>query len=615
MARKPTINYFNKDYDSLKEDLLNFVKVYYPENYKDFSEASIGMMLAELNAYVGSILSYNLNHKYNELYIDRATERSSVLQLARNLGYNPRGKSPSVTMINVDIVVPVSADEPDEDYLFTIDSGMIMQSDTGVLFTTTSDINFANHKNDHGVNNRSIIPNYSNNEIVNYTIRKQITAVAGEIKTTSMLVTSENAIPFMEWSLGEDVTEILNMVSNNNSQAPSGLDSWSNSVDNDIWYEVPYLAQESVYVDTSDSTSESRSGYWKYIDTRFTTQYDENGLCVLTFGAGYNNFDNYQEYLDSGLDALSMTSRLNNDSLGQIPSVGSYLHVRYRYGGGVATNVRSNSINSVVSKSVSNISLGADTITLNGVISSISVNNIIPAIGGADLEGIEEIKIKSKKNFSSQDRCVTVDDYIAKTLQMPAQYGAIYKAYAESNRDTQKTRLYILTLDENGHLKNSGNDLIKQNLASWLENFRIINDFVEIRDGLIYNLGIYFTVKKNPGVSSNQVLIDCVNVLKDAFILRKLDMNYKIFISELVDLLMDVYGVQNVVDISFVNKVNGDYSSNIMPLTNSYDLSDIAKYTQTREIPLTPTNNSISSTPTSMFEIKYPNSDIKGRVI
>jgi hypothetical protein len=573
------------------------------------------MMLAELNAYVGSILSYNLNHKYNELYIDRATERSSVLQLARNLGYNPRGKSPSVTMINVDIVVPVSADEPDEDYLFTIDSGMIMQSDTGVLFTTTSDINFANHKNDHGVNNRSIIPNYSNNEIVNYTIRKQITAVAGEIKTTSMLVTSENAIPFMEWSLGEDVTEILNMVSNNNSQAPSGLDSWSNSVDNDIWYEVPYLAQESVYVDTSDSTSESRSGYWKYIDTRFTTQYDENGLCVLTFGAGYNNFDNYQEYLDSGLDALSMTSRLNNDSLGQIPSVGSYLHVRYRYGGGVATNVRSNSINSVVSKSVSNISLGADTITLNGVISSISVNNIIPAIGGADLEGIEEIKIKSKKNFSSQDRCVTVDDYIAKTLQMPAQYGAIYKAYAESNRDTQKTRLYILTLDENGHLKNSGNDLIKQNLASWLENFRIINDFVEIRDGLIYNLGIYFTVKKNPGVSSNQVLIDCVNVLKDAFILRKLDMNYKIFISELVDLLMDVYGVQNVVDISFVNKVNGDYSSNIMPLTNSYDLSDIAKYTQTREIPLTPTNNSISSTPTSMFEIKYPNSDIKGRVI
>lgn len=615
MAGKPTINYFNKNYSDIKEDLINFIRVYYPENYKDFSEASIGMMLLELNAYVGSILSYNMNHNYNELFIDRASERSSVIQLANNLGYSPRGKSPSVTLVSVDITVPVLANEPDPDYLFTIDAGMVVQSETGVLFTTTSDIDFSSHKNDFGINNRTIIPNYVDNEIVDYTIRKQVTAVAGEIKTSSLTVTTSNALPFMEWSLGEDITEILNMVSNANTQAPSEASDWSNDVDNDIWYEVPYLAQESVYVDTSESTSENKSGYWKYVDNRFIKSYDENGVCILTFGAGYNNFDNFQEYLDNGITGLTVSSRLNNDALGQIPTPGSYLHVRYRYGGGVETNVRANTINVVASKSISNISVGATTSILNNVISSISVNNDIPAIGGSDLESIDEIKSKAKKSYSSQDRCVTVDDYISKTLQMPAQYGSIYRAYAESNRDTQKTRLYILTLDENGNLKNSGNDLIKQNLASWLENYRIINDFVEIRDGLIYNLGIYFTVKKFAGVSSNQVLIDCVSKLKTMFTIDKWQMNSKIFISELVDEMMDIYGVQNVVDISFVNKINGDYSKNILPISNSYNLSDVGKYTVTGEVPITPINNTISSTPTSMFEIKYPDKDIKGRVI
>lgn len=621
MKKRVNFNYLNRDFYSLVEDLKTYVKTYYPEDYNDFSTSSIGMMLLEINAYVGDILSYHTDKNFKELFIDHAQNRSSIVGIAKNLGYRQRGRSPAVTLLDVNITIPVKGDTYDEDYLITIEKGMRAGTSQGQTFEILEDIEFSQHTSLNGIKNRTIVPNYNaSNEIVNYTITKQVPAIAGITKTTYLEVTENLAVPFMKWypdTTDFNISEVLNVVSKSDRFTPTTESEWDDSDENSIaWFEVDSLPQERVFVDTS-VTGDSSEGYWKYTDSRFITEYDENGILYLTFGAGIKNTDLYENYIASGLTNITKASILNNDSLGIIPQIGTYMHIRYRSGGGKETNCAMNTITNVLKKNVSYIPGGSSLpiSNVNDVLNSVRVNNPVPALGGRDFETSEELKINARHHFSSQDRCVTVDDYISRTMLMPAKYGSVFRAYAEADPESMNTNLYILTRDENGRLKNTGNDTVKFNLAAYLKQYKVLNDFVRILDGRIINLGLNFTIQVLPAYNKNDVIVNSINVLKNYFSVENWQMNNTIFISQINELLRQQPGVINVVNLQFYNKVGNGYSNDILAMNNNIDLSDLGVIANYGQVPLTPVNNSIKAPITGMFEFKYPEKDFRGSAI
>jgi hypothetical protein len=618
MTRKINFNYLNKDFESIKSDLETYTKLYYPNEYNDFSESSVGQMLLELNAYVGDILSHNVDSKFNELFLDSAQNRVSVIQLAKNLGYSPKGRAPSATLMDISIDIPTLGDGYDEDYLITIEKGMKVGSDSGQRFEVVDEINFANHLSLSGIKNRTIIPNYnSSNEIISYKITKTMTAVAGETKHAVIEITASNAVPFFKWtpeSSNINVTEVMDVVSKTDRSAPVTETEWSEAGNNTVWYNVPSLPQERVFIDTSVSGDVSE-GYWKYTAERFISEYDENGDLSLTFGGGIRDYDNYAEYLANGMTNLTAAQLLNNDSLGTIPQIGTFIHCRYRSGGGPVTNTAQGTISTVHSRNVTYIPGGAGLPTneVNTTIQSIACNNPVPAIGGRDFETLDEMKMNARSHFSSQDRCVTVDDYVSRSTMMPAQYGNVFRAYAESDESSMNTKLYMLTRDEDGKLSNTGNDQIKFNLASYLKNYKMLNDFVRIEDGKIINIGLDFTLQILPDHNKQSVLVSSMAMLRDYFAVDKWHMNSTIYISQINEMLRQQVGVVNVVGLEFYNKAGNGYSTDVLALNST--LNDAVTIAQDGQMPITPVNNSIKAPITGMFEIKYPEVDIRGSVL
>jgi hypothetical protein len=620
MKRKINFNYLNRDYDTLKEDLKSYIKLYYPDQYNDFSESSVGMMLVELNAYVTDILSYHVDQTFNEMFLDSAQNRDSVIRLAKNLGYKPRGKCPSAVLLDVSINVPTLGNSYDEEYLVTIQRGMKVRSTNGGRFEVIDDIDFASHTSITGIVNRTIDPVYnSSNEIDSYKITKTVPAVAGETKVTTLEMTTTNSVPFMKWYPGQgdfEITEIKDIISKDNRFPPVDESDWSDSGPYSVWYKVDTLPQERVFVDNS-LTGSTAEGYWKYVEKRFEVDYDKDGNCYITFGAGVKDYNSYADFLLNGASGLTVATILNNDSYGEIPSIGTYLHCRYRSGGGAKTNAAVGTIKTVENKVISYVPGGSalPANLVSDVISSVSVTNPIPAIGGSEFETVEEIKANSRKHFSSQDRCVTLDDYVSRVAQMPASYGRVFRSYAEADPNSMNTKLYVLTRDENGKLKNTGNDQIKFNIASYLKNYKVLNDFIEIVDGRIINLGIKFAVQVTKEHNKKDVVVNCINALANFFTIENWEMNGVIYISEVTELLMSQPGVVNVASLQFYNKAGGDYSSDVLSYGIDSGQATLTRISRDGEVEIRPINNKIVSSNTSMFEVKYPEVDIRGAAL
>jgi len=614
---KPQINYLNRDYASIKADLQEYIKLYYPDSYTDFNEASIGMMMLELNAYVGDILSYHVDSKFNELFLDTAQSTKSVIQLAKNLGYKVKGKKASSVLVDLSITVQPSGDSPDQDYLLQYDAGMQLKSTNGTIFEVTNSIDFSSHYSEHGIKNRTITPMFnSNNEIVSYIVTKQELATAGKTEIFTTQLTSDLIKPFMQITISDDVLEIQDIITDTTSSTPVAESTWAGT-GSDVWYEVPYLSDSKVFIETSESTYSNTIGHWLSVDRRIISEYDEHGNCSITFGSGEESFDLYSRWKDDTNTVPDLQQLLNSNSLGVIPATNSWLHIRYRAGGGSQSNVAMNSITKVT-YTPPITTLGSPIASeLNTVISSLVVNNPIPSIGGAEFESVKDIKHNASAHFSTQDRCVTLEDYESKLMSMPAKYGSVYRAYAIANSDTDLggVKLYLLGLNESRNLQNTDNDLLYQNVASYLEKYRMINDFIVITSGQIINLGISFTVRVEKYVNKQHLISQCILDIKNYMDISNWYMNDIIYISNISDMLKDIPGVLNVVDIKFTNKFGGDYSNFILPSINK-ELSDYStNMTISNNVEIVPTNNQIHSSPTSMFEIKYPTLDIKGRTI
>lgn len=616
MAQKTvTVNYLSRDFSSIRGDLINYLKTFFPEQWQDFNVTSPGMALLELNAYVGDLLSYATDKKYNELFIDGVQERRSVYRLAKTFGYKPPGVRPAMSVADIIIEVPPTADGPDASYLPVYRSGVKVKG-AGQVFETVNEIDFSSDFSEDGIANRIIEPIFNGNQdLIRYRIIKREKIKAGVTKIFKAEVTSTQAGPFYQIELPDkNVLEIVSVIILNGT----GIDrtpSYSEFNDFNLrYFEVDSLPTDKIFMedDTADDVNGVKTGRYVEVEKRFEKEFLSDGSCVLTFGGGVEDYDAYESYIDSltntvkcpDSSALDVSVILNNTALGvQVPP-NSTIFVKYRAGGGPLSNVGSNVLNEV--SNIQSQSLGTNLTLIQGVLSSTRANNPIPAIGGVGLPSVEEIKSYIASNYNAQNRAVTLDDYVARAFQMPGKFGAPFRIFGKV--EDNKVKMYVLTRDGAGKLVDVSTSIVKSNLQSYLVPYRMINDYVEINDGKIVNLQVEVDLFIDKTFNASEVKAQAINSVKNYFDVEKWQMNQNIYVSQLTDFLRDIPGVINVVDVRFFNMEGGGYSQtrhSQAAFNRTQDPSTGAFRTQMAYI-----DNAIFGTPISMFEIKIPEKDI-----
>lgn len=597
-------NYSARNFADIRLELLNYVKQYYPDIFSDFNDASVGTMLLELNAATADILSYHTDRMFQETQIDYAYERSSLLSLGRTLGVKIPNTRPSVSVVNWSVVVPVKGATFDLDYCPIIKRGS-QATGAGKIFEVLNDIDFTSKFNNLGIPNRTIVPNTnSNGSIQNYTIVKQEIVFNGYTKVFSKVLTEANSVPFLEIILPEDdvlsVENLIILPGTNYTTIPS-LSQFTDV--NNAWYEVDSLAENKIFIEDSNVTTITngvRKGIWKNISKKFIREYTDQGFSKLTFGSGYKDISFTSEF-DENCKFLvnKIGDFINNTSLGEIPPSNSTMFVRYRVGGGADTNLGPNTITSLGIVDI--IVEGPDNAKNNAVRQSLEVNNPIPATGGADQPGTEELRGLIKYNFSSQNRCVTIKDYKSRITLMPGNFGAPFRTNVWEEQN--KIVAAIMTLDDDNKLSNVTNTILNQNIAEYLSDYRMLNDYIVVRPARIFNLGFDVDLFVDKSVTKSEIIGNVIEIINNYFDISKQEMAQNIYLAQLVEQINNVAGVLNVIEIKVFNKVGGGL----------YSLNEVSQpYTDptTRQIDLMGLFT-LFADPDSMFEIKYPEKDIR----
>ena len=604
MARK--INYTARNFADVRQELINFTKQYYPDVFSDYNDASVGMMLIELNAATGDMLSHHTDRMFQETQIDFAQEKGSILSMARTFGLKVPGKRPSVTIADFSVVVPVLGDTYDNSYAPILKRG-VQISGAGKVFESTDEIDFSSPFNISGIPNLLVIPNFdANNSIVNYTLTKREIVTNGVSKILQRVLSEENVIPFYEIILPDDnvisINSVITLEGTNFTTAPTTNQFY----DEDLrWFEVDALADDIVFVNDSSIVSDDsaiRPGKLLRIDQRFLKEYTDNGFARLIFGGGTEDISSLCEYgVDEAL-VSKLGDFINNTSLGSTVSAGQTMFINYRVGGGSDTNIGPNSLRTI-NKSETIVNGTNNTINQQ-VSNSLTVNNPLPALGGKDELSVEEIRNLVRYNFSAQNRAVTIEDYKSRISLMPGEFGVPFRNNVLEEQN--KILISILTLGSDGTLKASSNDTLKENISIYLSDYRMINDYIEINNGKIYNLGFEVDLLIDKQFSQSQVISQSITEITSFFDINKWEMGQNIYITQLIEIINNVAGVLNVVDLRIFNKVGqGQYSSNEIPQPYIDE--------ETRQIDLL-SEYTIFGDPTGMFEIKIPSKDIKVRV-
>jgi hypothetical protein len=601
------VRYINKDFVSLRKSLIDFSKVYFPNTYNDFNESSVGMMFIEMSAYVGDMLSYYIDSTLKEQLLYYAEERKNIIYLAQSLGYKYKTTVPSTVNLDVYQLIPatgVNGEDIDFRFALRIDNRMVVVSETypNIEFITTNPIDFSNYSDNNFTATVYQVDEFGNPLF--YLLKKVVSAVAGTIQTYEVSFTTPEQ--FKSISLPDaDIIEILDVIDS----------------DGNVWYEVDYLAQDTIFFDedniASNNTTDNLDVYvtpkilkFKKVSDRFTTKTDINGITSLNFGSGISS--KADQLLVPSIDSIKnnvifdtanlANQFLNTRTYGHVPS-NTTLTIRYTIGGGIESNVPSNDLKKIkysnIKNSATDFSDPSEGTILNTIKRSLAVNNSVPATGGRGEESNEEIRQNAIAFFASQDRCVTDMDYLARIYQMPAKYGSISKAYIEKDVDNYAVNIYVLGYDENKKLTQL-NDSTKQNLKTYLSHYRDLSTGINIKDGYIVNIGVNFDILTFPKYNKNDVLLNCIDKLKTYFNIDVWTIGQTIVLNEIYTLLSDVTGVRSVANIDIINKYQ---SSGTPGYSNNYYYIKAA------------TQNGIiyPSLDPSIFEIKYPNSDIFGK--
>lgn len=606
------IKYINRDFSSFRERLIEYTKTYFPNTYNDFSPSSPGMLFIEQAAYVGDILSFYLDNQLQENFIQYARQTNNIYELAYMFGYKPKISTASQVEIDIYQQLPsktISGNTvPDYDYALILPEFFSVSTEEGSSFLTQDKVDFTLSSSQDPTT--ISIHQLSGTTPQYYLLKKSRNAISSKINT----VTFDFIEPTPFQTIQIETTNYLKIL--------DIIDS-----DGNLWYEVDHLGQEMVFnsiknTNINDPNHKNNTPYilkLKKIQKRFTTRILTPNKIQIQFGSGLPN-DTTEEIIpnpnnvglglpfkqDKLTAAYSPTNFLYTGTYGIAPS-STTLTVRYLTGGGIESNQPANNINNFsTSQNIIFSKLGLNNSTSNYIFNSLSINNPGPSTGGKSGDTLEEIRQNTSTMAASQNRSVTSDDYLVRALSMPSDYGSITKAYIEKPKLTdnqistiETLSLYILSQNKLGNLDFASNTL-KKNLKTYLSQQRMIGDSIEIRDAYIINIAIKFEIIVLPEFNNSETLMFCINSLKDYFLLEKWQLNQPIFLRDLYVLLDKVKGVQTVKNIKITNKVG-------VPLGYSQYSYDIDSAIQNQIL--------YPSLDPSIFEIRYPDQDIKGRVV
>ena len=616
------IQYLNKDFNQLKSALVDYIKNNY-QNYSDFGPSSPGNMFIDLAAYVGDVLSFYTDTQVQETLLLEAKERKNILPIAYSLGYSPKITKPSTVVLDVFQLIPsdaANAYAPDYRYTLKIPQNSTINSTSqpNITFITEDLVDFA-YSSSLDPTDINVYSYYSGTtNPLFYVLKKQVRAYSGQIKTQSFNFGTVEQFPRIELS-DSNIIQIIN-----------AIDS-----DGNIWYQVPYLAQDTIEDPIENNivfspdyyTSVNESPYilrLKKVNRRFVSQFIDDTTMEISFGSGVNNASDetlIPNPYNVGLGIQNGISKINTafdpsnffftNEYGLAPR-NTTITFTYVVGGGPQSNVPANDINQIntVNPSINDYNLDQSIAQL--VKDSISFNNNTGATGGGPGDTLEEIRQNTLAQFPTQLRNVTKSDYLVRTLSMPSKYGSISKAYVDQalslNPDTDKVDqntnnlaldVYVLSTNVNGNLTNAG-FVVKQNLKTYLSQFKMLTDAINIKDAYYINIGINFEIQVLQGFNSQQVLLSAIESLQQYFDINKWSINQPIILSQVENAIScaGVNGVASVKKLEFINKNSGNYSP------YAYDITGA-------------TLNGViyPSLDPSIFEIRYPNSDIIGRVV
>ncbi len=598
------ISYTTRDFEGIREELIQYVRTYYPELIQNFNDASVFSVFLDLNAAVADNLHYHIDRSIQETVLQYAQQRSSIYNIARTYGLKIPGQRPSVALVDFSITVPAFGDKEDERYLGQLRRGSQVVG-AGQVFENVEDIDFASPYNSQGFPNRLKIPNFdSSNRIVNYTITKREVVVNGITKVFKRVIGPADVRPFLELFLPEKnvlgVTSVLLKDGTSYTTVPTVNEFLG--VDN-RWYEVDALAEDRIFVEDPTKVSDQPGiKVGKYIQTndRFITEYTPEGFLKMTFGGGTNTSqDALNQFTTLGVP-LNLQLYQNNMSLGSALKANTTLFVQYRTGGGLSTNLGTNVINQV--GTVSFFVNGPSDNINQQVTSSLRCNNVTAAIGGAGQPSVEETRNYVAFNFSSQNRAVTVNDYEALIRKMPSQFGAPAKVAITENNN--KINVQILSYDTTGKLTSIVSNTLKQNLANYLSNYRMMNDYISIETAEVIDLSLDISVVLDATQNQGQVITNIINKVSTFLDPQIRNLGQNIYISQLNSLIQDENGVITVTAIDVFNEVGGQYSGFQTSMAYSNDV--------TRQI--RPVDDTIFAQPNQVYQIRYPNKDIRVKV-
>ena len=595
--RTVPIKYTSRDFSSIKEELLNYTKRYYPDSFQDFSEASFGSLMLDTVSYVGDVLSYYLDYQVNESFLDTALEYQNVVKLSRQMGYKFKGVPIATGIVTFYVTVPATSDSigPDLTYAPILERGTKVSSEDGIVFTLNQDIDFASNENEYVVATADSITGVP----TRYAIRAYGQVISGEIAVQSIEVGDFERFPRFKLN-GNNIVEVISI-----------FDSQGNP-----YYEVDSLSQDVIYkqIKNPNSVNSNQAPYiMKPMSAprRFIT---ENNVGTYSIQFGHGSPTNIQsgKIVEPSKVVLNVhgrdyttavtfdpTNLVETDKLGVAPA-NTTLTVLYRINGAGNVNVGARSLTKTVDVSFSfpnfaSLSSGE----VQKVIGSLESENETPINGASSLDTVKDLKQRAYGMFSSQSRAVTEQDYVSISYAMPPQFGSIKRVSVVQDRNSFKRNLNLYVVGENnaGNLS-SINTSVKENLKTWLSNYKMINDTIDILDAIIINIGVEYTIIADDGENGYRVVDEANQAIFDAMAATKLSIGESLRYSDVFRALKNIDGVLDVVEVNFTTQTGELYASSAF---------DIEQNTS-------PDGRILVAPENGIFEIRYPNIDIIGTV-
>lgn len=634
------ISYLSRNFNDYKEALKGFSKSYYPDLAESFDDASVGAWMVDLNAAIADELSYHIDRTFQETNIDSAMKESSVFAIARNNGFRVPGPKGAMAEVMFSCVLPPEAGQEKVDWRYapTIKKGTRVTAGSQV-FELQDDVNFKYQFNNDGIPDRTHVPiRDSNGRVKAYKVTKLGLVVAGETRIYRKSISASDVKPFMEIVIPvENVMNVESIVVKDGSSFQSNptigeFFSETESLGggkNYRFFEVDNLLQQerwgTVYTNGKPQTETSNSGTtcitrgkWEKVEHKFITEFTDNGYLKVIFGSGEESTSDQNNYPASNYSQYRIQKMLHDNNLGILPNPDSTVFILYRVGGGKASNVAKGAINNISYLNAEIPDITPAT-AITQIRQTMEVTNTTPSVSGKDRPTVNEIRGMLKYWNGSQNRCITVKDYIARVLAIPPKYGTPFRVSGvEANN---KIMLFMLGINGNGELSKLLPATMINNIKDYLEDYRSINDYVEMKPGRIVNLSFEVSLFIDKNYNKADVITMVINKIRDYMDINKHEMGEDIFVGDLEHEISDVDGVINLISLKVFNELGPDYSSDVAGQTVksvdqcSDNQDDASMRSGNRaELDLDASEGLLIGYGDSMFEIKHPETDIIVRV-